>query len=144
MIYNISGRGAQTRNLLYNAYTSLYKTGCIDFKAESQEILKNVNAFRTYFESVQSTKMLSKTLVVLHMYLKYPEQLTEVNKKFTIEHILPKAEHKKHLKSDPKQAKILVESIGNKVLLEKPLNTKASNGCFSAKPKRLNTPNQHS
>ncbi|WP_267891347.1 DUF262 domain-containing protein [Helicobacter bizzozeronii] len=139
LVYTISRHSGQIKNLVYNAYTSLYKTGSIDFGAESQEILKSVVStqrseytFRTFFEAVQ-TKRLTKTLVALNMYLKYPEQPTGVCEKPEIEHIFPKKWQTNYVHLSQKEANALVESIGNKILLEKPLNIKASNGYFDAK-----------
>ncbi|GLH59638.1 hypothetical protein NHP214377_09060 [Helicobacter ailurogastricus] len=139
LVYTIARHPGQIKNLIYHAYTSLYKTGSIDFGAESQEILKSVvttqrseYTFRTYFEAVQ-TKRLTKTLVALNMYLKYPGQPTGVCEKPEIEHIFPKKWQTNYVKLSPKEANVLVESIGNKILLEKPLNIKASNGYFDAK-----------
>ncbi|WP_285651517.1 DUF262 domain-containing protein, partial [Helicobacter ailurogastricus] len=139
LVYTIARHPGQIKNLVYNGYTSLYKTGSIDFGAESQEILKSVvttqrreYTFRTFFEAVQ-TKRLTKTLLALNMYLKYPEQETGVCEKPEIEHIFPKKWQTNYVKLSQKEANALVESIGNKILLEKPLNIKASNGYFDAK-----------
>ncbi|WP_269431181.1 DUF262 domain-containing protein [Helicobacter heilmannii] len=139
LVYTISRHPGQIKNLVYHAYTSLYKTGSIDFGAESQELLKSVvytkrseHTFRTFFEAAQ-TKRLTKTLVALNMYLKYPEQPTGVCEKPEIEHIFPKKWQTNYVKLNQKEANALVESIGNKILLEKPLNIKASNGYFDAK-----------
>ncbi|BDQ28879.1 hypothetical protein ASB7_07160 [Helicobacter ailurogastricus] len=139
LVYTISRHSGQIKDLVYNAYTSLYKTGSIDFKAGSQEILESVvttqrseYTFRTFFEAAQ-TKRLTKALVALNMYLKYPEQDTEVCEKPEIEHIFPKKWQTNYVKLSQKEANALVESIGNKILLEKPLNIKASNGYFDAK-----------
>ncbi|BEG57400.1 DUF262 domain-containing protein [Helicobacter sp. NHP21005] len=139
LVYTIARHPGQIKNLIYHAYTSLYKTGTINFGAQSQEILKSVvytkrseHTFRTFFEATQ-TKRLTKALLLLNMYLKYPEQKVEVCEKPEIEHIFPKTWQTNYMKLDKKKASALVESIGNKILLEKPLNIKASNGYFDAK-----------
>ncbi len=139
LVYTIARHPGQIKNLIYHAYTSLYKTGTISFGAQSQEILKSVvytkrseHTFRTFFEATQ-TKRLTKALLLLNMYLKYPEQKVEVCEKPEIEHIFPKTWQTNYMKLDKKKVNVLVESIGNKILLEKPLNIKASNGYFDAK-----------
>ncbi|WP_120948464.1 DUF262 domain-containing protein [Helicobacter mehlei] len=139
LVYTISRHSGQIKDLIYHAYTSLYKTGTIDFKAGSQDILEGVvttqrseYTFRTFFEAAQ-TKRLTKSLLALNMCLKYPEQPTGVCEKPEIEHIFPKKWQTNYVKLSPKEANALVESIGNKILLEKPLNIKASNGYFDAK-----------
>ncbi|WP_104638003.1 DUF262 domain-containing protein [Helicobacter bizzozeronii] len=144
LVYTISKNTAQIKNLVYNAYTSLYKnkTGSADFQADSQKILEGIHArgkkrgqtFRTFlFDSTESNKKLTKALLALNMYLKYPEQPTGVCEKPEIEHIFPKKWQTNYVKLSQKEANALVESIGNKILLEKPLNIKASNGYFDAK-----------
>ncbi|WP_104751287.1 DUF262 domain-containing protein [Helicobacter salomonis] len=142
LIHAISKNTPQIKDLTYNAYTSLYHNGSVNFPQNSYNILTGVipakgrkkeQTFRTYFEAAQTSKKLTKTLLTLHMYLKYPEQETEICEKSEIEHIFPKKWQPNYHKLNDKEASILVESIGNKILLEKPLNIKASNGYFEAK-----------
>ncbi|WP_334090408.1 HNH endonuclease family protein, partial [Helicobacter typhlonius] len=73
------------------------------------------------------------SLLMLNLYLKYPEQETDISGE--IEHIFPKTTNwrKNYTGWDKEEAKPFIESIGNKMWLEKKLNIKASNGYFDDK-----------
>ncbi|WP_163564178.1 DUF262 domain-containing protein [Helicobacter suis] len=142
LIHTISKNTSQIKDLTYNAYTSLYQNGSVNFSQNSRNILEGVipakgkkkeQTFRAYFEDAQKSPKLAKTLLTLHMYLKYPDQETEVCNKPEIEHIFSKKWQPNYPKLPDKETHILVESIGNKIFLEKKLNIKASNGYFDAK-----------
>nr|WP_240333333.1 DUF1524 domain-containing protein [Helicobacter suis] len=145
LVYTISKDTAKIRDVIYNAYTSLYKTGEINFQARSQEILegikytkKNKGTFRAYFEAAQTRKKLTKTLLTLHMYLKYPAQPVGVCSKPEIEHIFPKQWKSNYFddnKKAEKEVNTLVESIGNKIFLEKSLISKLAMDILTLKRK---------
>ncbi len=142
LLYTISKNTIKLKTLIHNAYTSLYQSGTMDFQAQSQDILagkllctKNNRTFRAQFDGAQSSKKLTKALLALNLYLKYPQQILEGCEKREIEHIFPQTTQwrKNYTGWDKIKAKPFIESIGNKILLEKPLNIKASNGYFDDK-----------
>ncbi|WP_240451565.1 HNH endonuclease family protein [Helicobacter felis] len=116
----------------------------MDFHAESKDILegkilsarKNERNFRNLFNtSSKSSKKLTKVLLALNMYLKYPQEAVGTCNQAQIEHIFPQTTqwHRNYTGWDKTKAKPFIESLGNKILLEKPLNIKASNGYFDDK-----------
>ncbi|WP_300795191.1 HNH endonuclease family protein [Helicobacter sp. UBA3407] len=107
-----------------------YEKGEIDFQTDTQQILENEPHFKEQF--FKGNKLIP-SLLTLNLYLKYPEQ--ETNILGEIEHIFPKTTNwrKNYTGWDKEEARPLIESIGNKMWLEKKLNIKASNGYFDDK-----------
>lgn len=116
--------------IIFNAYASLYEKGEIDFQTDTQQILENEPHFKEQFFKAYK---LIPSLLMLNSYLKYPEQETDISGE--IEHIFPKTTNwrKNYTGWDKEEAKPFIESIGNKMWLEKKLNIKASNGYFDDK-----------
>lgn len=118
--------------IVYNAYTSLYEKGEIDFQTNTQQILENEPHFKEQFFKAHK---LIPSLLTLHLFLKYPKQKVNILDKGEIEHIFPKTTNwrKNYTGWNKEEAKPSIESIGNKIWLEKKLNIKASNGYFDDK-----------
>lgn len=116
--------------IIFNAYTSLYEKGEIDFQTDTQQILENEPHFKEQFFKAYK---LIPSLLTLNLYLKYPKQETNISGE--IEHIFPKTTNwrKNYTGWDKEEAKPFIESIGNKMWLEKKLNIKATNGYFDDK-----------
>lgn len=119
--------------IIFNAYTSLYEKDEIDFQTDTQQILENESHFKEQFFKAYK---LIPSLLTLNLYLKYPEQETNISGE--IEHIFPKTTNwrKNYTGWDKEEAKPFIESIGNKMWLEKKLNIKASNGYFDDKKEK--------
>lgn len=116
---------------VFNAYVSLYENGNLDFKFRTKDILSDQDRFREdFFRSAG----LIKALILLNLYLEYESQEIIYGE---IEHILPKNWQDtcyQNLNKD--EASRYIESIGNKMWLEKPLNIKASNHYFKSKKEK--------
>lgn len=119
--------------ITFNAYTSLYKEGILDFRTNTKQILENKDFFRQQFFKAKS---LIPALLLLNLYLKYPEQ--EPCVKAEIEHIFPKTTNWRNSYAgwSKDEAYPHIESIGNKIWLEKRLNIKASNHYFDDKKEK--------
>lgn len=124
---------ATIKPITYNAYTSLYKDGVLDFRSNAEQILKNKDFFKQQFFKAHS---LIPSLLLLNLYLKYPEQETDISGE--IEHIFPKTTQwrSSYTGWDKEEAHLYIESIGNKMWLEKRWNIKASNGYFDNKKEK--------
>lgn len=121
---------AEIKPIVFNAYTALYNTGKLDFQTNTKEILQDEESFKVQFFKADK---LIPSLLRLNLYLQYPKQ--ELDLKAEIEHIFPKTTYWRpsHTGWDKDEAKPLIESIGNKMWLEKRLNIKASNNYFDDK-----------
>lgn len=121
---------AEIKPIVFNAYTALYETGKLDFQTNTKEILQDEATFKAQFFKADR---LIPSLLRLNLYLQYPEQ--ELDLKAEIEHIFPKTTQwrSSYTGWDKDEAKPLIESIGNKMWLEKRLNIKASNNYFDDK-----------
>lgn len=121
---------AEIKPIVFNAYTALYETGKLDFQTNTKEILQDEATFKAQFFKADR---LIPSLLRLNLYLQYPEQ--ELDIKAEIEHIFPKTTQwrSSYTGWDKDEAKPLIESIGNKMWLEKRLNIKASNNYFDDK-----------
>ena len=121
---------AEIKPIVFNAYTALYEAGKLDFQTNTKEILQDEAAFKTQFFKADR---LIPSLLRLNLYLQYPNQ--ELDIKAEIEHIFPKTTYWRpsYTGWDKDEAKPFVESIGNKMWLEKRLNIKASNNYFDDK-----------
>ncbi len=120
----------EIKPIVFNAYTALYETGKLDFQTNTKEILQDEATFKAQFFKADR---LIPSLLRLNLYLQYPEQ--ELDIKAEIEHIFPKTTQwrSSYTGWDKDEAKPLIESIGNKMWLEKRLNIKASNNYFDDK-----------
>ncbi|TLD80876.1 DUF262 domain-containing protein [Helicobacter sp. MIT 05-5293] len=118
------------KEFVFRGYTSIYENGELNFKANSKQILENEDLFKQQFFK---SSTLIKALLTLNLYLKYPKQEVEISGE--IEHIFPKTTNwrKSYTGWDKEEAKPFIESIGNKMWLEKIPNIKASNGYFDDK-----------
>lgn len=118
------------KEFVFKVYVGLYQDNKLEFKSNTQQILANENLFKQQFSKVER---LTNALLTLNLYLKYPEQETNISGE--IEHIFPKTTNwrKNYTGWDKEEAKPFIESIGNKMWLEKKLNIKASNGYFDDK-----------
>lgn len=98
-----------------------------------QKILDNEdNSFRKKLSEVDR---LTKALLKLYLYLKYPEH--EIIPEAEIEHIFPKKWQDTNYNNwDRKDAEKFLEQIGNKMWLEKKLNIQAGNGYFGKKKEK--------
>lgn len=121
---------AEVKPIVFNAYTSLYSKGELDFQTDSRQILENRNLFKDQFFNANK---LIPALLTLNLYLKYPNQETDI--KAEIEHIFPKTTQwrSSYTGWSKEEAQPYIESIGNKIWLEKRLNIKASNNYFDDK-----------
>lgn len=121
---------AEIKPIVFNAYTALYNTGKLDFQTNTKEILQDEESFKVQFFKADR---LIPSLLRLNLYLQYPDQ--ELGIKAEIEHIFPKTTQwrSSYTGWDKDEAKPFVESIGNKIWLEKRLNIKASNNYFDDK-----------
>ncbi|KAA8707622.1 DUF262 domain-containing protein [Helicobacter canis] len=121
---------AEIKPIVFNAYTALYNTGKLDFQTNTKEILQDEESFKVQFFKADK---LIPSLLRLNLYLQYPDQ--ELGIKAEIEHIFPKTTQwrSSYTGWDKDEAKPFVESIGNKIWLEKRLNIKASNNYFDDK-----------
>lgn len=124
---------ATIKPITFNAYTSLYKEGVLDFRTNTKQILENKEFFRQQFFKAKS---LIPSLLLLNLYLKYPQQESDI--KAEIEHIFPKTTNwrSSYTGWDKDEAYPYIESIGNKMWLEKRLNIKASNDYFDDKKEK--------
>ena len=116
---------------VFNAYVNLYENGNLDFKIRTQDILNDKDRFK---EDFFRSSGLIKTLTLLNLYLKYETQEIIYGE---IEHILPRNWQDtcyQNLNKD--EAGRYIESIGNKMWLEKSLNIKASNHYFKSKKEK--------
>lgn len=124
---------ATIKPITFNAYTSLYKDGVMDFRTDSKQILENKDFFKQQFFKANR---LTPSLLALNMYIKYPQQEPWI--KAEIEHILPRTTDwrasYKALNKDEEYS--YIESIGNKMWLEKRLNIQASNDYFDNKKEK--------
>lgn len=116
--------------IVFNAYTNLYKDGRLNFDSNIEKILEDENLFK---KNIISSKKAIPSLLRLYMYIKYPYQ--EAGLDAQIEHIFPKKSKKDKNKAGlgGDTGEELIESIGNKVLLEDKLNRKANNKYFDDK-----------
>lgn len=121
---------SEVKPIVFNAYTSLYSKGELDFQTDSKQILENEILFREQF--FKANKLIP-SLLLLNLYLKYPNQKTNI--KAEIEHIFPKTTQwrSSYTGWDKEEAQPYIESIGNKMWLEKRLNIKAGNNHFDDK-----------
>lgn len=126
---------AEIKPIIFNAYTSLYEKGEIDFQTNTRQILENEPHFKEQFFKAHK---LIPSLLTLHLFLKYPKQKVNILDKGEIEHIFPKTTNwrKNYTGWDKEEAKPFIESIGNKMWLEKKLNIQASNGYFDDKKEK--------
>lgn len=116
---------------VFNAYVNLYENGNLDFKIRTQDILNDKDRFK---EDFFRSSGLIKTLTLLNLYLKYETQEIIYGE---VEHILPRNWQDtcyQNLNKD--EAGRYIESIGNKMWLEKSLNIKASNHYFKSKKEK--------
>lgn len=122
---------SETKPIIFNAYTSLYQKGNIDFQTTTQQILENEQHFKEQFFKAN----IIPSLLALYMYIKYPEQEV-INGE--IEHIFPQTTkwRPSYTGWNKEEAKPFIDSIGNKIWLEKKLNIKASNGYFDEKKEK--------
>lgn len=126
---------ADIKPIVFNAYTSLYRNGVLEFdtdkKQDIKQILDNEILFKAQFDKA-SNKLIT-TLVTLNLYLKHPKQEVIGGQ---IEHIHPQTTkwRKNYTGWEYKdEAKRYIESIGNKMWLEQKLNIWASNKYFDDK-----------
>lgn len=124
---------ATIKPITFNAYTSLYREGVLDFRTDSRQILENKEFFKQQFFKA---KALIPSLLALNLFLKYPKQ--KIKEKGEIEHIFPKTTNWRvsYTGWNKDEAYPLIESIGNKMWLEKRLNIKASNNYFDDKKEK--------
>ena len=124
---------ATIKPITFNAYTSLYQEGVLDFRTNTKQILENKDFFKQQFFKAKS---LIPSLLLLNLYLKYPEQEPYI--KAEVEHIFPKTTNwrSSYTGWDKDEAYPYIESIGNKIWLEKRLNIKASNQYFDDKKEK--------
>lgn len=124
---------AEVKPIVFNAYTSLYSKGELDFQTDSKQILENKKLFKEQFFNANK---LIPALLTLNLYLKYPNQETNITAE--IEHIFPKTTQwrSSYTGWDKEEAQPYIESIGNKMWLEKRLNIKASNDYFDDKKEK--------
>ena len=119
---------------IFNAYVSLYENENLDFKIRTQDILNDKDRFR---EDFFRTSSLIKALILLNLYLQYEMQETIYGE---VEHILPRNWQDTCYQSLNKDEAIrYIESIGNKMWLEKQVNIKASNHYFKSKKEKYKT-----
>ena len=120
---------AEIKPLVFNAYVSLYEKGKLDFQANTKEILAKEPLFKEQF---LNAKRISSSLLTLYTYIKYPKQEAIEGE---IEHIFPQTTkwRKSYTGWDKEEAKPFIDSIGNKIWLEKKLNIWASNKYFDDK-----------
>ncbi|WP_169777404.1 DUF262 domain-containing protein [Campylobacter mucosalis] len=121
---------------IFNAYVNLYDNGNLDFRVDVKSILDVENRFK---EDFLRSGALTKTLISLNLYLQYENQNII---KGEVEHILPRNWQDtcyQNITKDEHQR--YIESIGNKMWLEKSLNIKASNHYFKSKKERYKTSN---
>lgn len=120
---------ATIKLITFNAYTSLYQEGTLNYNTNTKQILENKELFKAQFFKANA---LLSSLLCLNLYLKYPNQAVISGE---IEHIFPKTTNWRanYTGWDKEEAKEFIESIGNKMWLEKKLNIKASNGYFDDK-----------
>ena len=121
---------ADIKPIVFNAYTSLYEKGVLEFDTDTKQILENETLFKAQFDKA-SNKIIT-TLVTLDLYLKYEDQVVIYGE---IEHIHPQTTkwRSNYTGWDKDEAKYYIESIGNKMWLEKKLNIQASNKYFDDK-----------
>ena len=124
----------EVRPIVFNAYVSLYEKGELDFKTNTKGLLENEILFKEQFFRANS---LIKSLLTLYLYLEYLEQ--EIGIKAEIEHIFPQKFRAEYKGWDKDEAKPFIESIGNKMWLEKKLNIQASNDYFDNKKEKYAT-----
>lgn len=124
---------AEVKPIVFNTYTSLYAKGELDFQTDSKQILENERLFKEQFFNANK---LIPALLTLNLYLKYPNQESCI--KAEIEHIFPKTTQWRasYTGWDKEEAKPYIESIGNKMWLEKRLNIQASNSYFDDKKEK--------
>ena len=116
---------------VFNAYVSLYENGNLDFKIKTQDILNDKDRFK---EDFFRSSGLIKTLTLLNLYLKYETQEIIYGE---VEHILPRNwQDTCYQDLNKDEANRYIESIGNKMWLEKSLNIKASNHYFKSKKEK--------
>lgn len=122
---------AEIRPIIYSAYASLYEKDELDFSSNAKQILDNEVLFKEQF--FQADKLIP-SLLTLYMYEKYPNQEI-LEDKIEIEHIFPKTTQWRasYTGWDKQEAKPLIESIGNKIWLEKKYNIQAGNKHFDDK-----------
>lgn len=127
---------AEIKPIVFNAYTALYEAGKLDFQTNTKEILQDEATFKAQFFKADR---LIPSLLRLNLYLQYPNQ--ELNIKAEIEHIFPKTTRwrSSYTGWDKDEAKPFIESIGNKMWLEKKLNIQASNDYFDNKKEKYAT-----
>ncbi len=121
---------AAVKPLVFNAGVSLYGADKLDFGTRLQEILDKEWHFKERF--LGASKTLS-TLLTLYTYIKYSEQ--KIISEREIEHIFPKT----HSKSYANFSGDKIESIGNKMWLEKKVNIQAGNKIFIDKKEKYKT-----
>lgn len=118
------------RDQVFNGYVSLFNTNKLDFKTNIEDILKDKGNFRVSFDNMSS---MIKPVLALYTYLKYPKSDIFPDK-VDIEHIFPRKWQNTNYNSWKKEdANIYLESIGNKIFLEKKLNIQAGNNYFGIK-----------
>ena len=117
---------------------SLYSKGELDFQTDSKQILENETLFREQFFNANK---LIPSLLTLNIYLKYPNQETDIEAE--IEHIFPKTTQwrSSYTGWSKEEAQPYIESIGNKMWLEKRLNIYASNNYFDDKKEKYKKSN---
>ncbi|EAK3930470.1 DUF262 domain-containing protein [Campylobacter jejuni] len=129
---------AEVKPIVFNAYASLYSKGELNFQTDSKQILENEILFKEQF--FKANKLIP-ALLTLNLYIKYPNQKTDI--KAEIEHIFPKTTQWRpsYTGWDKEEAKSYIESIGNKMWLEKRLNIKAGNNYFDEKKEKYKKSN---
>lgn len=120
------------KSLTYSAYASMYdkkyEGETVVFGKKSSEILEDEANFKAQFFKA---KKLTPALLRLNLYLKFKYQA--LNLPAEIEHILPRKRKSYEDWESKAEAEFFIESIGNKTLLEKDLNSAAGDGNFDEK-----------
>ncbi|RAX54916.1 hypothetical protein CCY99_01880 [Helicobacter sp. 16-1353] len=117
--------------IVFKAYTNLYKNGKLDFGDSAKKILEDKENFK---KNLLSPSKLQNALISLNMYLKFQDQDILAGE---VEHIFPrKWQNTNYNGWDKDSAKEKLESLGNKMWLEKQINIEAGNGYFGKKKEK--------
>lgn len=104
------------RDQVFNGYVSFFNNKKLDFKTNIEDILNDKVNFRVSFDNMSS---MIKPVLALYTYLKYPKSNIFPDK-VDIEHIFPRKWQNTNYNGWKKEdANIYLESIGNKMFLEK-------------------------
>ena len=122
------------KQIIFNAYVSLYECGKLDFGNKSKQILENEISFKEQFFKA---KNLIPSLITLNLMIGYyKDKSFGDTQKWQIEHIHPQTTKWRQSYtgwSNKDEAKPYIESIGNKMWLEQKHNIRASNNYFDNK-----------